>query len=39
MFADGVDFGNGRARMHESAIGRNKIVERDFVVDRFLDDR
>src|SRR5580700_1076810 len=38
MFADGIDFGDGRAGVNESTIGRDEIIERDFVVDGLLDD-
>ena len=32
MFADGVDLGDGRARVHEHAVGGSEIGQRDIVV-------
>ncbi len=39
MFAHRVDFSNRRSGMHQRAIRRDEIVERNLVVDRLLDDR
>src|SRR5277367_6543255 len=38
MFADGVDFSDGRAGKHKGAISSDQIVQRNFIVDGIFDD-
>ncbi len=39
MFPHRIDFGNWRARMHQRAISRDEVIERNLVVDWLLDNR
>ncbi len=39
MLADSIDFGDGRARMHQSTIGRDQIVQGNLIVNWLLNNR